>query len=120
MGDESEMERLFQNLIGNAVKYHRTDHPPQVLVSCEDRGDLWRIVVSDNGIGVPPEHAERIFGIFQRLHARNEFEGTGVGLAIVKRIVERHGGSIRAEPGEGHGTTMVFTWPKLRDVAEVS
>jgi signal transduction histidine kinase len=120
MGDEGEMERLFQNLIGNAIKYHRIDHPPRVVISCEDRGDMWRVAVSDNGIGIPPEHAERIFGIFQRLHARNEFEGTGVGLAIAKKIVERHGGTIRAETSEGEGTTMAFTWPKLREVADVS
>ena len=120
MGDEGEMERLFQNLIGNAIKYHRTDHPPRVLITCEDKGEMWRVAVSDNGIGIPPEHAERIFGIFQRLHARNEFEGTGVGLAIVKKIVERHGGTIKAEPVGGEGTTMTFTWPKLREVADVS
>ena len=120
MGDESEMERLFQNLIGNAIKYHRPDHPPRVQITYEDKGEMWRVTVSDNGIGIPPEHAERIFGIFQRLHARNEFEGTGVGLAIVKKIVERHGGAIRAEPGNGEGTTMAFTWPKLREGAEVS
>ncbi len=119
LGDESEMERLFQNLIGNAIKYRRPDQPPQVMVGYEDQGELWRVSVSDNGIGIPPEHAERVFGIFQRLHARNEFEGTGVGLAIAKKIVERHGGTIKVEPREGNGTTLAFTWPKMREPVEM-
>lgn len=111
-GDRGEMERLFLNLIGNALKYRRPDQAPQVSVECEDSGDEWLFRVRDNGIGIPPEHAERVFGIFQRLHARDEYEGTGVGLAIVKKIIDRHGGSIRVEPWEGEGTVMAFIWPK--------
>ncbi len=117
MGDESEMERLFQNLLGNAIKYRRPDRSPDIRVACADLGGAWGISVADNGIGIPPEHAERVFGIFQRLHARDEFEGTGVGLAIVKKIVERHGGSIRVQPAEG-GAVLALTWPKMRPVVE--
>ena len=119
LGDESEMERLFQNLVGNAIKYRRSDQPPAILIRYEDLGDMWRVTVSDNGIGIPPEHAERVFGIFQRLHARNEFEGTGVGLAIAKKIVDRHGGSIKVEPQDADGTTLSFTWPKMCPPVEV-
>lgn len=113
LGDESELERLFQNLIGNAIKYRRPDCPPDVQIDCHDLGDVWKIIVSDNGIGIPAEHAERVFGIFQRLHARNEFEGTGVGLAIAKKIVERHGGTIRVEAEDREGASVSFTWPKV-------
>ena len=113
LGDESELERLFQNLIGNAIKYRRPDCPPDVQIDCHDLGDVWKITVSDNGIGIPAEHAERVFGIFQRLHARNEFEGTGVGLAIAKKIVERHGGTIRVEAEDRDGASVSFTWPKV-------
>jgi signal transduction histidine kinase len=120
MGDESELGRLFQNLIGNAIKYRRPDVAPDLRIGCGDAGECWRITVSDNGIGIPPEHAERVFGIFQRLHARDEFEGTGVGLAIVKKIVERHGGGIKVESDGVSGTTMVLTWPKLRLDADAS
>lgn len=112
LGDQSEMERLFQNLIGNAIKYRRPNAPPEIEVSCADLGDAWKISVKDNGIGIPAEHAERVFGIFQRLHARNEFEGTGVGLAIAKKIVERHGGSIRVDPEAVDGACLQVLWPK--------
>jgi light-regulated signal transduction histidine kinase (bacteriophytochrome) len=112
-GDRGEMERLFLNLIGNALKYRRPEQAPMVSVESEDMGAEWRFWVRDNGIGIPPEHAERVFGIFQRLHARDEYEGTGVGLAIVKKIVDRHGGTIRVEPHEGPGAVLTFTWPKV-------
>ncbi|WP_235062917.1 sensor histidine kinase [Paramagnetospirillum caucaseum] len=111
-GDRGEMERLFLNLIGNALKYRRPDQAPHVSVECEDAGDQWLFRVRDNGIGIPPEHAERVFGIFQRLHARDEYEGTGVGLAIVKKIIDRHGGTIRVEPHDGPGAVLAFSWPK--------
>jgi len=111
MGDPSEVERLFQNLLGNALKYRAPQRPPRVRVRCEDHDGHWRFVVADNGIGIPPEHAERVFGIFQRLHARDAYEGTGVGLAIVRKIVDRQGGAIRVEPSV-EGATLAFTWPK--------
>ncbi|RAU20980.1 PAS domain-containing sensor histidine kinase [Paramagnetospirillum kuznetsovii] len=119
LGDESELERLFQNLIGNAVKYRSPDRPPLIEVGCKDLGEAWKVVVTDNGIGIPAEHAERVFGIFQRLHARNEFDGTGVGLAIAKKIVERHGGTIWVEPSDGEGASLSFTWPKVIEPSEV-
>lgn len=110
-GDAGETTRLFQNLIGNALKY-RGSSPLQIVISCQDRGLDWEFMVQDNGIGIPPEHAERIFGIFQRLHARDEYEGTGIGLAICRKMVERHGGHIWVEPTPGGGAAFHFTRPK--------
>ncbi len=110
-GDAVQLRQLFQNLVGNALKYHRPDLPPLVRVSAAPApagelagpGSAWEIRVEDNGIGFEPRHAEAIFGVFHRLHGRDRYEGTGVGLAICRRIAERHGGFIRAEgrPGEG-------------------
>ncbi|CAA7623270.1 Sensor protein fixL [Candidatus Terasakiella magnetica] len=118
MGDESELERLFLNLVGNAIKYRHAQQPPEIVIGCEDAGEEWLITVSDNGIGIPDRHADRVFGIFQRLHARDEYEGTGVGLAICKKIVERHGGYIRVEPDRAAGTTIALTWPKMRTTSD--
>ncbi|MBP2291471.1 PAS domain-containing sensor histidine kinase [Azospirillum rugosum] len=112
-GDENELIRLFQNLIGNAVKYRTPDRAPVVTVACardSDRG-LWVFDVRDNGIGIAPEHLERVFGIFQRLHRRDEYEGTGVGLAVCKKIVEHHGGAIWVDSVEGQGSAFRFTLP---------
>ncbi|MGE5506400.1 MAG: sensor histidine kinase [Actinomycetota bacterium] len=117
MGDTLEMVRLFQNLIGNAIKYRRPDVPPEVQIFCTEEDGNWSFAVTDNGIGVPAEHSERVFGIFQRLHARDVYEGTGIGLAVCRKIVERHGGAIRVEARDGPGTTVRFTWPRQR-VAE--
>jgi PAS domain S-box-containing protein len=114
MGDTGEMERLFQNLLGNALKYRSPDRHPVVRIWCEAATD-WVIRIADNGIGIPPEHAERVFGIFQRLHPRESYEGTGVGLAIARKIVERHGGSIRIEPSS-EGTLIAIRWPKLTNL----
>jgi PAS domain S-box-containing protein len=102
-GDRQELVRLFQNLIGNAIKYHAADRPPKVKVGAHQRQGEWVITVADNGIGIASPHFERIFGIFQRLHARDDYEGTGIGLAICKKIVEHHKGTIwvRSTPGEG-------------------
>lgn len=116
-GDGAELERLFQNLIGNAVKYRLPDRVPQVVVACRKHGEDWRIDVTDNGIGIPAEQRDRVFGIFQRLHRRDEYEGTGVGLAICKKIVEHHGGRIWVEDAPGGGSRFSLVLPRLAAVA---
>ncbi|GEM_PF-589463 len=117
--DPLQMRQLFQNLIANALKYCRPDLPPRVRISCERllvaEGDgsteFCRLVVADNGIGFELEDAEQIFGLFQRLHSRGQYEGTGIGLAVCKRIVERHGGSISAESAPGAGSKFIVSLP---------
>ncbi|MBY0431544.1 MAG: histidine kinase, partial [Rhodospirillales bacterium] len=94
MADVGQLERLFQNLIGNAIKYRRPGVPPRVTVSAERQGGFWRFEIADNGIGIDPQYYERIFMVFQRLHTREQYPGTGIGLAICKKIVDRHGGHI--------------------------
>jgi PAS domain S-box-containing protein len=111
LGEVRELRQLFQNLISNAVKFVAPDTVPHVRVSAERQGPWWRIAVDDNGIGIDPEQAERIFGMFQRLHGRGDYPGTGIGLAIARKVVEHHGGRIWAEPRSPCGTRMAFTWP---------
>jgi PAS domain S-box-containing protein len=109
-GDFTQLLQLFQNLIGNAIKFHGAE-PPRVQIAAEQVGLEWRISVKDNGIGFDPQFADRIFVIFQRLFTRTEYPGTGIGLAICKRIVERHGGRIWAESQAESGATFFLTFP---------
>jgi signal transduction histidine kinase len=109
-GDGVQLSQLFQNLIGNALKFHG-DRRPEIHVGAERRGDEWEFSVRDNGIGIEPQYAERIFVIFQRLHTRSHYSGNGMGLAICKKIVERHGGRIWMQSRFGEGTTFFFTLP---------
>jgi PAS domain S-box-containing protein len=113
-GDPQQIVQLFQNLIGNAVKFVAPGVCPHVVVRAEPEGSAWRFAIEDNGIGIEPRHAERVFGMFQRLHTRDEFEGTGIGLAIARKVVELHGGDISAAPREQGGTRFTFTLPAAR------
>jgi signal transduction histidine kinase len=116
-GDAVLLRQLLQNLLDNALKFHGSD-PPVVRVAASDGdGDRVHLVVADDGIGIPPEHTERVLGLFQRLHARHEFPGTGIGLAICHRIVERHGGTIRLQPRRPHGTEVHLELPRAPEVA---
>ena len=108
-GERMLLRQVWINLLGNALKYSRGRNPPVVEVGFDEgTGEYW---VRDNGAGFDPRHAQKLFGVFERLHTEDEFEGTGVGLAIVKRIIERHGGSIRAEGAPGQGATFRFSLP---------
>ena len=110
-GDATLLTQLFQNLIGNAIKFQTNDRRPEIHISVEPKDAMWYLAVKDNGIGIQQEYLERIFAPFQRLHNRREYEGTGIGLSICRKSVERHGGEIWAESRLGEGTTFHFTLP---------
>ncbi len=110
MADRAQLVQLFQNLISNAVKY-RSNKPPEIDIKAEAKNGDWVFSVHDNGIGIDPKQADRIFTIFQRLHTPEEYPGTGMGLAICKKIVTRHNGRIWIESELNKGSTFFFTMP---------
>jgi chemotaxis family two-component system sensor kinase Cph1 len=116
--DQEQITKMFQNLLGNAIKFHKPGVIPKVHVSAEQDKNTWIFSVSDNGIGISQEYDDRIFKIFQRLHTRDEYPGTGIGLAICKRIAEQHGGTIWTESVCGSGSTFYFTIPKRKKEAK--
>ena len=109
--DSSQLGQVLQNIIGNALKY-RNEEPPRVHISARRQDGYWVFSVRDNGIGIDPKYAGRIFTIFQRLHTREQYSGTGIGLAVCKKIVERHGGRIWLESDSGKGATFYFNIPE--------
>ena len=110
MADPSQLTQVFQNLIGNAIKFHGPEIP-RIQIAAERKGQLWEFAVSDNGIGIPAAQQKNVFVIFRRLHTRDEYDGNGIGLAICKKIVERHGGEIWIEPRSASGAVFKFTLP---------
>ncbi len=114
VGDQALLQQVMNNLLANAVKFSRNSERALIEVWCEEDADAWTVYVRDNGAGFDPRYGERLFGVFQRLHTEREFEGTGVGLATVRRIVLRHGGRVSASGAPGEGATFGFTLPKQR------
>jgi PAS domain S-box-containing protein len=111
VGDRIKLVPVFQNLIGNAVKFRSADRPPRVEISAERADGGWTFTVADNGIGIDAKYEDRIFEVFQRLHTRDEYPGTGIGLSVCRRVIERHGGRIWLERNGGPGTTFKFLLP---------
>ncbi|MFJ4713837.1 ATP-binding protein [Streptomyces sp. NPDC088785] len=111
-GDTGQLTLLWQNLLSNAIKFRAPDRPPHIRVTVREEDDHWRFTVRDNGIGIAPEFREKVFVIFQRLHTREAYPGTGIGLAMCKKTVEFHGGTITVDPVDGDGTSISFTFPQ--------
>jgi light-regulated signal transduction histidine kinase (bacteriophytochrome) len=105
------LRQVWQNLIGNALKFSRNAAQPKINIAGSLRDGMIEYAVSDNGAGFDPKYADKLFGVFQRLHTTREFEGTGIGLAVAQRIIQRHGGSINAQGAVGAGATFRFTLP---------
>ncbi len=119
VGDPTLLTMLWQNLIGNAVKFQRTGHPPRIVIECQRGAGEWILTVTDNGIGIDEEFVDKVFVIFQRLHGRDQYSGTGLGLALCKKIVEHHGGTIRIDTSYDGGSRFEFTLPVLESVESV-
>jgi light-regulated signal transduction histidine kinase (bacteriophytochrome) len=119
VGDATLLTMLWQNLIGNAIKFRHVDRPPRIVIDFELRPDArqWLLTVSDNGIGIAEEFTDKVFVIFQRLHGRDVYPGTGVGLALVKKIIEYHDGAVRVDTTYTEGTRFELTLPVPVDVA---
>ena len=117
-GDDDQLATVFEHVIGNAIKYARQGEPPRATIETTDEGVTWLLEVTDQGVGIVPERAERAFQIFQRLHRRSEYDGVGVGLSLCRRIVERHGGRMWMKGAEGEGVTVSIRLPKMPAPAE--
>jgi signal transduction histidine kinase len=115
-GNRSELVRLFQNLIGNALKYRAPDRPPLVEVDWRRDGGEWLVSISDNGIGISPEYRQDIFKIFRRLHSSRDYEGTGIGLAVCQKVVANHNGRIWVESRPGEGSVFHLTLPEAAEI----
>ena len=113
-GYPTELKQLFQNLLINAIKFRKKEVTPQITISAEKTEGNWHFAFADNGIGIESEHRERIFVIFQRLHTRSEYKGSGIGLSHCKKIVELHQGRIWVESERGKGSTFHFTIPETQ------
>ncbi len=116
VGDTTQLGMLWQNLLSNALKFREPERPPRIHIEARQEGDMWHFAVRDNGIGIAPEFREKVFVIFQRLHTKDAYPGTGIGLAMCKKVVEFHGGTIGIDPEYSPGTRVFFTLPVLRAV----
>lgn len=119
LGSKTKIKQLFQNLIANAIKFRKPDEAPKVVISCKEDNDFWEFAIKDNGIGIKKEYFDKIFMIFKKLHSKHEFQGSGIGLAICKKIVEQHDGRIWVESNPGEGTTFFFTISKAQKSPEI-
>ncbi|MEL7532087.1 MAG: ATP-binding protein, partial [Bacteroidota bacterium] len=114
IGSESKLIQLCQNLLSNALKFHQPDRQLRIQLNCVDVGGKWQFSISDNGRGIPKQFQDKIFNLFEKLHNGHDIKGSGIGLALCKRIVEQHGGEIWLESSEGVGTTFFFTIPQKK------
>jgi light-regulated signal transduction histidine kinase (bacteriophytochrome) len=118
VGDTTQLGMLWQNLLSNSLKFRSPDRPPRIHISAAPADGVWRFTVSDNGIGIEPEFQEKVFILFQRLHTKDAYPGTGIGLAMCKKVVEFHGGTIGIDPDHRPGTRVLFTLPVSPDASD--